>query len=217
MVAKKEIAPALLAEAKRLYEQTLAPVGDIAAMVGLSRSNFYERVRAGGWRSRRAKPTFSLALALADASRAAAEPLPVSEPPAAGAEERDGPAVPDAAPVTPQQRMAIAQRIMSAVEQEMDAIHRILSTITPRDQLEAEHSARTVASISRALREAFMLISPKEEGGQDDADDDDDDSIPLDIDEFREELARRINSFIDTKQRGQDGTGGVAVDGAGVE
>jgi hypothetical protein len=51
MVAKKEIAPEMLAEARRLYEQTLAPVGDIAQMVGLSRSNFYERVRIAARRT----------------------------------------------------------------------------------------------------------------------------------------------------------------------
>ena len=54
MVARKQIAPELLAEARRLYEQTLAPVADIADMIGLSRSNFYKRVRDEGWRGRRA-------------------------------------------------------------------------------------------------------------------------------------------------------------------
>ena len=57
MVARKQIAPDLLAEARRLYEQTLAPVADIADMIGLSRSNFYKRVRerrlAGAPRERR--------------------------------------------------------------------------------------------------------------------------------------------------------------------
>ncbi len=54
MALKKQIAPELMAEAKCLYEQTLAPVDDIAGMLGLSRSNFYKRVREGGWRKRRA-------------------------------------------------------------------------------------------------------------------------------------------------------------------
>jgi hypothetical protein len=47
MVPRKQTAPELMAEAKRLYEQTLAPVDDIAGMLGLFRSNFYKRVREG--------------------------------------------------------------------------------------------------------------------------------------------------------------------------
>jgi len=55
MVAKKQFAPELIAEAKRLYEQTLAPVRDIAAMLGLSRTAFHKRVKEWTWRGRRAK------------------------------------------------------------------------------------------------------------------------------------------------------------------
>ena len=200
MVARKEIAPELLAEAKRLYEQTLAPVGDIAAMVGLSRSNFYERVREGGWRSRRAKPTFSLARAVSEGVRAE---IAVDTPEASRTKPVDG-----AAFDPPQQRIAIAQRILTTVEREMDAIERILKTITPGDQLEAEHGARTLASLSRTLRDIAALNRLDDETPNDDAEDDDD-PIPRDIDEFRNELARRIDALIE-KRSGESGTTGGA-------
>lgn len=199
MAAKKEIAPELLAEAKRLYEQTLAPVGDIAAMVGLSRSNFYERVREGGWRSRRAKPTFSLARAISEGVRAEV----VIDPPEASRADPVGGATFD----PPQQRIAIAQRILTTVEREMDAIERILKVITPGDQLEAEHGARTLASISRTLRDIAAINRPNDETPSDDAEDDDD-PIPHDIDEFRNELARRIEALIASGEA--DGSSGGA-------
>jgi hypothetical protein len=75
MVAKKVIAPELLAEARRLYEQTLAPVDDIAGMLGMSRTPFYRRVKEGCWRRRRARvATFEFARSLS--SSAAAVLLP---------------------------------------------------------------------------------------------------------------------------------------------
>ena len=200
MVAKKEIAPELLAEAKRLYEQTLAPVGDIAEMVGLSRSNFYERVREGGWRSRRAKPTFNFARALSDGVREVIAPESAER-------LRAEPAV-CIEPVSPQQRMAIAQRIMNVVEREMDAVERIIETIKPTDQLEAEHGARTLATVSRMLRESAALIRPVEETPPNEADDD---PVPRDIDEFRNELARRIHAIIDMQETAEGrGSGNAA-------
>lgn len=189
MVAKKTIAPELLAEAKRLYEQTSAPVGDIAELVGLSRSNFYERVREGGWRSRQAKPTFNMARAINAAMRAE----PAIDPPEAPPIE---PAA-DAEFDLPQQRIAVARRIMTTVEREMDAIERILKTITPSDQLEAEHGARTLASLARTLREIAALTQPDNEVPPDGPDDDDD--IPCDLDELRAELARRLQEIIDVR------------------
>jgi hypothetical protein len=53
MVRKKELSPELIAEARRLFEQTLTLVKDIVAIVGLTRPNFYYRVRDWGWHQRR--------------------------------------------------------------------------------------------------------------------------------------------------------------------
>lgn len=201
MVAKKEIAPELLAEARRLYEQTLAPVGDIAQMVGLSRSNFYERVREGGWRSRRAKPTFSLARAVCASVRVEAgvapPELPRAEPAAAEAFD------------LPQQRIAVARRLMTTVGREMDAIERILQTITPADQLEAEHGARTLASLSRTLRDIAALNRPDDETPRDDTANTND-PVPGDIDEFRRELARRITGLLEAERGDESESAGEA-------
>jgi len=206
MAAKKEIAPELLAEAKRLYELTLAPVDDIAAMMGVSRGLFYRVVRKGGWRGRRAHVgTFEFAHALSGTAVATLTPTPA---PAQQPRAEVGVA---ADPLSPEQRLAMALRIQRVVEREMDAMERILAVIQPSDQIEAEHGARTLANVSRALREIKALTDPDEVTPPDDADDD---PIPLDIDEFRNELARRINEFVDAERNGEGETDSEAVAGA---
>ena len=102
-------------------------------------------------------------------------------------------------PVSPQQRMALVLRIQRVVEHEMDAVERIVKNIRPSDQIEAEHGARTLASVSRTLREIQALNKPEDEAPPDAADDD---PIPRDITEFRRELARRIRGFIEARRLG---------------
>jgi hypothetical protein len=54
MVARKiEIAPELIAEGKRLYEQTLTPLNDIAAVMGITRGTLAARIKEWGWSLRR--------------------------------------------------------------------------------------------------------------------------------------------------------------------
>ena len=200
MAAKKEIAPELLAEAKRLYEQTLAPVDDIAGMLGVSRTNFYRHAREGGWRGRRASVgAFQFARALSGSAVAALTAAPAEQPRAAPVAADD--------PVSPEQRMALALRIQRVVEREMDAVERILGSIAPSDQIAAEHGARTLAHVARTLREITALTRPEREAPPDETDDD---SVPRDIDAFREELARRIHAFIDARQGRESGGGGGA-------
>jgi len=202
MAARRQMAPELLTEAKRLYEQTLAPVDDIAGMLGLSRSNFYRRVKEGGWRGRRASiGTFQFTRALSGSAVMAMTAEPAEQ-------RRAEPTMCDDT-ISPQQRMALALRIQSVVEREMEAIERVLGKITPSDQIEAEHGARTLASIARTLREIAALSKPEQETPPNDADDD---SVPRDIDAFREELARRIHAFIDAQADGQ-GAGAGAIPG----
>jgi hypothetical protein len=206
MAAKKEIAAELLAEAKRLYEQTLAPVDDIAAMLGLTRTPFYRRVREGGWRGRRARVgTFEFVRALSGTAAAMLVPTPApAEQPRAEAGET-------AVAALPEQRLAMALRVQHVIECEMDAMVRILAVIKPSNQIEAEHGARTLAGVARALRELKALTEPNEVKPPDEADDH---SVPLDIDEFRNELARRINEFVDAERRGEGEADGETVAGA---
>jgi hypothetical protein len=191
MAAMIEITPEQLAEARRLFEQTSMSLDEIAAAAGKSRATLSRRARAGNWqRYRAAAPDLACAPA----------PAAVALPHAEDAASND--------PVSPQQRAQLAQRIQTVVERQMDAIERVLNAVTPADHGDAERSARTLASVSRALREVAALNRSDEAPP---ADETSDDSAPRDIDAFRDELARRIHAFIDARQATDSGSGDEAA------
>lgn len=169
--------PLEIAEAKRLYEQTLTPVQVIAAKLKISRDTLAKRINEWGWdkrcRVRRANDVASEVRAVA---------------------------VADIAPMPPEQaaarRVVLAERILGVVEHKLEAVDRVLQKLGPADAAEAERSARTLASLSSALHEIAALVKP---GKPTPPDETDDDTVPLDIDELREELARRLHALIDAR------------------
>jgi len=188
---RKEIPPEARAEAKRLYEQTLTPMADIAAMAGVCRSTLDARVREWKWQRRSAGHTgVDLAYAVRGAvvsAISAAPTLPISE----------------------ERRLALAERIQDVVERQMAAVERVLGALKTEDQTEAERTTRTLAHITRVMREIAALTRP-DAAPNDDADDD---PVPRDIDELRFELARRIRGLIEAERgrRGRD------IDGTATE
>lgn len=74
-----------------------------------------------------------------------------------------------AVPVSQQQRVALAVRIQSVVEREIAAVERVLDAVGAADGGEAERTARTLASISRTLREIAALNQPDEVNPPDEA------------------------------------------------
>jgi hypothetical protein len=129
---------------------------------------------------------------------------------------RDGEPDREAAAAAPRPREATAARVHSMVERELDAVERVLAALAPDDPGNAERAARALASIARTLRD----LSQMNAAGGDVTDEgpeattaDDDDPPPRDLDEFRRELARRIDAFLG------EGTDGGFPDGdeAGLE
>jgi hypothetical protein len=176
-----------LAEARRLYEQTLAPVDDICAMMDIAKPLFYRLAKAEGWRGRRAKTgVFQFA-------RAFTEAIPLLPQ---AIDQSRAEVLPRAQPISAERRAAIGSLILGVAEQQMAAITRIVDVIAPSNPVEVEQSARVMASLSRSLREIKALIQPEPETPPDDADDDD---MPRDIDAFRNELARRIRDIVDAR------------------
>jgi len=116
--------------------------------------------------------------------------------------------------VSPQQRAALAQRIQNVVEREMTVLERVVGVLGPSNEAAAERTAQTLAGISRTLREIAALNRPDEVTPPDEADDD---PVPRDIDEFRNELARRIHALIDARCGGESGVGDEADAGANVQ
>jgi hypothetical protein len=106
-------------------------------------------------------------------------------------------------PVTPQRRAIVAERLQDTVERQMAAVERVLAVIGPADAIEAEGSARTLANIARIIREiAALNLTEHDVKEPHDANDADarDDAIPRDLDEFRRELARRLQALIDVHE-----------------
>jgi len=97
------------------------------------------------------------------------------------------------APVNAERRAALAARIQAVAEREMDVIERVVQVLGLADEAGAERVTRTLAGVSRTLREVAALNQPDEVTPPDDADAD---PLPRDIDEFRNELARRIRGII---------------------
>lgn len=182
---KIQVAPERIADGKRLYELTATPVPDIAAMMGISPRTLERRLDEWGWARR------SPWRVLTDRARVAAPP--------AGQ-------VIDASP--PATREALTARILGTINCELDAVQRVLKTVDPEHKGEAERSARTLASIARALYDLAATTKPDEGTPPDETDPE---SVPRDIDEFRDAVARRIEAFVAARR----GRTGAAPDGAG--
>ncbi len=202
MVARKEVSPELEASARHLYEQTLAPVEDIGAMLGLSKSTFYKRVKAWNWARRRASAAhFEFARAFTTA--AAVEQAKAQLPEADVAPADNAPSA--AAPVV--DRNALAARLLELVGHEMELIDKVFKSVGEIAPDASDRTSRTIANLGRSLHEIHEFLKPPTETNENQRDDADDDAVPLDIDEFRYELARRINEFVDARRSRASGTG----------
>jgi len=199
---KKTFAPDAVANARRLYEQTQTPLDAVAASLGITRQTLASRIVEWGWTPRttsvkggRQKPHKRRMRTARSANPKRAKTKP----------EKTGTV---GASPAPQQREAtgaegLAVRVQRVVERELDAIDQILGAIGAADAAEAERSARTLASLARALKEVMRLAAPDEP-----ADADDDDPVPRDLDEFRRELARRIEALAGGGAAKTSGDGG---------
>lgn len=102
----------------------------------------------------------------------------------------DAPAPAKAAPADPARLIA---RLEDAVEREFARAESALDKQAPKT---AEASARTLATLVKALAELKRLRrdadAPREEAARDDDDAPDDDAPPRDLAELRAELARRL-------------------------
>jgi hypothetical protein len=137
--AKIQIAPECIADGKRLYELTLTPVPDIAAMMGISRKTLERRVHEWGW-------------TLRSAPRVATERVLVAIAPT-GAVVNAGPPAAVRNPVSPEARSALAARIHGIVEQGLDAVERVLNKVGPADEGGAERSAHARRRRPHAARD----------------------------------------------------------------
>lgn len=192
---RKEIAAELVTEGRRLYENTLTPVRDIARVMGISRNTLDNRIAEWKWLRR---------YYVGDGVIAANEPQHAT---AATEGRRALPPVETSAtlPVPAELPTNLAVRLQRAIDGHFDVIDRTLKVLTPSNSAEAERTTRTLAIISRTMHE---LTATANSAGPTPPDETDDDPVPRDMDAFRNELARRLHALIDARQPGQSGSGG---------
>jgi hypothetical protein len=158
------------------------PVEVLAATLKVTKKRFGAIRRAEGWlRSR----------------RKTARTRPRTDVPHNAAASETAVAHPPPAPAAP----AKAADIGALVERQLCAIDSILEDLRGAPAGEPERHARTIASVSRTLKELMRLRAQS-------ADTADDDDMPEDIDEFRLALAKRIEAFVASRTDNSLGAAG---------
>jgi hypothetical protein len=167
-----------LARAKHLYEDTGMLVEDIAKLLEISETTFYNRLRTSWrWKERNRR------LADLDAAAAANVPLESVQNIAAPAKKT-------------LEKVSLIDRVRSAVETEISKIEDVLRRVegVHLRSSDAERAARTLATLVRTLKELTALEMPagKREGKQGDSSDEANDEF-RDLEGFRRSLAERLD------------------------
>lgn len=98
-------------------------------------------------------------------------------------------------------RAALVTRMWRTAERQVEEIEDRLA-IAGLELAERESNARTLAIVAKTLRELAAVDEAEQSRNskkQPPDHDIDDDPVPRDIDEFRRELARRINALVDSR------------------
>ena len=186
-----QIPPELAAKGKYLFEETNALRQDIAAVMGISPDTLRRRSIEWGWKPR---PRLSAVRAsrLAGGTRFATR------------QHHAGSA---GDPAAAARRRAVALRIMAMLEDELARIETTFREAGVSAGGAFDNRIRAILGVTKALREVELMTKPDEVIPPDAADNE----TPRNIDEFREALARRIESFVTAQQNADGGTDGGAA------
>jgi hypothetical protein len=200
--------PELMANGRYRYERTDESLISIASDFGVHRNTFSALVEREGWVRYKRPPRD-----LSPAAKLLAQANDLNDPPSAAAAapieentELQRPGSAENGPALPVPGDTI-MRLHRAVLEELGAVEAMRARLKrePQDPADAERTARTLSSLTETLQKLQRLqcTLPQTELK-------DDDDMPVDIDEFRRELARRIRVFVESRtERGH-------VDGAGT-
>jgi hypothetical protein len=221
--AHRTYTPELLANGRRRYEQTAEAVASIAADFRIHPGSLRRLGYRLGWvrynMGPRELPPGARLLAQADALEAGALTLP---PPtgalmsSSSSPERQGDYVclhpplegegaggHTQAPLNGVIDSFTIDRLEKAVLEELTTVEAMRAQLKglPRRPREAESTARTLSSLTETLQKLQRLRCsvPLSEA--------DDDDMPADIDEFRRDLARRIDAFVASRTEPSEADG----------
>jgi hypothetical protein len=175
MPAKKIVIPAKkIAQARFLYEQTLTPLADVAALLEISRGTLVSRVNEWGWQPRCDNPH-----ARGFQRYRHGRPAPGEAKPAARGY-----------PQVAEERLALVERLRGAVDKQIAHVDSILARAERQLPDEAERTGRMLAGLARTLREMMRLEIPAPPEIDDDTD------VPRNLDDLRRELLRKMDAII---------------------
>jgi hypothetical protein len=199
LTRRRIYSPEFLAYARQRFEQTEDSLFDIGLDLGISSESVRILGKRENWK-RYVRPPHGLPPAV--------KPVVPSETPDPQAQEPSI-AQDDGAAVLPR---AEGEGDIPPLADTVARLHRaVLDELAAIDALPAHarnaggsaRSARTLASLTETLQKLQRMQPTPANAGPDDAD------LPADIDEFRKELARRIDVFV--LERTDPGDGGGAV------
>jgi hypothetical protein len=107
------------------------------------------------------------------------------------------------------------ERIERLVEKELASEEQARAALgpLPRSPADAERAARTLSTLTQVLHALARLRG----GLTPDVESNDDDDMPRDIDEFRNELARRIRAFVQSRAGGGVCGADQSADGSAIQ
>jgi hypothetical protein len=204
--------PELLAAGRHRYEHTEESITSIAVDFGIHKSTLRRMAARLGWvrhvpPPRDLQPAARLlaqAEALEKATVAADSPRSSLAVPAEqrveGAEHKPS-AGNQAAALLPPPGVTI-ERLYRDVLDEITAVEALRAQLKrkPHSALDGERTARTLSNLTEIVNKLERMQCGNFQSGQDD------DDLPRDIDEFRNELARRIEALVES--RADDGDAG---------
>jgi len=203
-----EYTPELLENARQRFEETDELAPSIAADMGIHPRTLSRLAIRQGWKRRRQpRDLSSAARLLMEAERLeAAKSLQSAKqtvPAQCDTADTDGGAalVPSGEPTSSFVGEDVA-RIRRAALKELSSVEtmRAARKGEPQSPIDAERTARTLASLTATLQKIYRMecAAPQTQAGSND------DDWPVDTDEFRNELARRINAFVASRTGGGD-------------
>jgi hypothetical protein len=172
-----------LEDARRRYEETDETQVRIAADLGVDRGTLTRLARTHGWALRKDRPPTDISEADKIARRATEAVMNATPADASGKDGADAAIAIDG---------SVVDRLEAAVEKELRKVENLRAGPGSPTERSVDHErvARTLATLTETLFKVRRLRQP---GGSQATDDDD---LPSDADEFRRDLARRIEAFV---------------------
>jgi hypothetical protein len=209
------------ARARRLYEDTDQPIRSIAAELGIG-DNTLQRMKISDSWARRCERLRGLPVALQlleqtkvlaasgphPSRLGAARLAPSGQSPRAGSQDdgaRPIPTLPLAEGGSQSPIDQIEALVVNAIADEKAARTQFVGQ--RHSATASERSARTLATLTQTLRALQQMRTGKPLEPEMN---DDDDDIPRDLDEFRIDLARRIDAFVASRTDAADAGGNSA-------